>query len=541
MATTKYSHTRWVGCLIAASWVIVAILVGPSGDFALSDDWSYGWTVRGLCERGELAFLPWTGASLVLQAWYGWALCEWFGFSFTVLRISTLVLAGSGLIGFFLLLRRAGLGVAACALGVALLGFNPLFLNLSFSFMTDVPFVVAVVWASYFYLRGLGEDRLALLFFGSAFCCAAVLIRQHGIFVAAAAALAILVSGRGGFSTKTREVVAVAALPSVAIGVWLVWLFFLHGAPAGIENKVSEAAGLTLVGLGNTAFRGLAYIGLFLIPLALSVFPARLRERSASAAIAAVIFGAAAFFLYLREKALMFYLPNLLYDFGLGALTLRDVLFLGFAPPGHMGPALGVVVTSLSVASAALLCATWHRCLREPRDPQHAFLLYALVLTFAGTLLHTAFYFDRYLLAPLPFAIATVLRARGVRRIGFGPWIVTLVIAFYSVAGTHDYMAWNRARYQGLAELSALGVGPEEIDGGFEYNAWHLAAKLGTWPTKEQTRLGKHPDRKSWWWVVDDRFVLSFSPLEGYSVRREIPYSRWLLPGRGKVLVLERV
>jgi hypothetical protein len=45
---------------------------------------------------------------------------------------------------------------------------------------------------------------------------------------------------------------------------------------------------------------------------------------------------------------------------------------------------------------------------------------------------------------------------------------------------------------------------------------------------------------KSWWWVVDDRFIASFHALDGYVVRDRRPYTRWLPPGTGAVLILER-
>jgi len=119
-------------------------------------------------------------------------------------------------------------------------------------------------------------------------------------------------------------------------------------------------------------------------------------------------------------------------------------------------------------------------------------------------------------------------------------WVLAALLGWYAVAGTHDYLAWNRARATGLAELAAAGVAPEAIDGGMEFNAWHLALKLGVWPSDADVRGGKAPTVKSWWWVVDDRYVVSFRPLPGYEVRRSLPYTRWLVPGSGRVVVLER-
>jgi hypothetical protein len=83
-------------------------------------------------------------------------------------------------------------------------------------------------------------------------------------------------------------------------------------------------------------------------------------------------------------------------------------------------------------------------------------------------------------------------------------------------------------------------VPPAAIDGGVEFNAWHLAPTLGTWPTDAEARSGQPDTVKSWWWVIDDRYVASFHPLPRYAVRDRVPYARWLVPGTGEVLILER-
>jgi hypothetical protein len=120
-------------------------------------------------------------------------------------------------------------------------------------------------------------------------------------------------------------------------------------------------------------------------------------------------------------------------------------------------------------------------------------------------------------------------------------WGLTALISVYAVGGSHDYMSWNRARYALLAELEGDGVGARQIDGGMEYNAWHLAAELGTWPTRADVIPGAHTERKSWWWVVDDRFVVSLRPLAGFTVRARRDYPTWLGSGPGSVFLLERV
>ncbi|MEO6028361.1 MAG: glycosyltransferase family 39 protein [Candidatus Binatia bacterium] len=526
------------GILIAAAAAIA--LIGFRGDFPLSDDWSYAYSSRTLCTEGVLRFLPWTGASLVLQAGYGALLCRIFGFSFEVLRISTLTLAATGAIGFFLLLGRAGVRGAPRALATTLFALSPLYVNLSFTFMTDVPFTVAAVWAGYAYVRGFDEQRRAWLVAGAFAAASALLIRQHGIFIAAAASVAALLAGGRPWRVRWGDAFAAGALPLLTSIAFHLWLFRWHGAPGGMEMKLTEARHMDLAGLVNCAFRGLEYLGLLLAPLALAVRHDVIARRPRLAAATCTALAVLALLLWLHDGALMFYLTNVMYDFGLGASSLRDTLFLGLRPPVQVGPALGIPLTLLATMAAgvglsAYLMGGWER----RHAPIPLFLSFAAGFLFLGTLLHARYYFDRYLLVVLPFAIAAIAATTPVR-VSRAAVVLTALLAWYALAGTHDYLAWNRARYAGLAALTDAGISPREIDGGMEFNAWALAADLGTAPTDAQARSGQAPTVKSWWWVIDDRFVVSFRPLPGYAVRQSLPYSRWLGGGDGRVVILER-
>jgi 4-amino-4-deoxy-L-arabinose transferase-like glycosyltransferase len=527
-------HRSWLLATVAAA-VAIAGVVGVSGNFPLSDDWAFAHAARRLAETGRIELLPWTGASVVFQAAYGALLTSLFGFSFTVLRASTLVLATSGAVALVLFLRECGIRGELLALAAIVLALDPLYVNLAFTFMTDVPFTALALWAAWLYARGLRRSDARALVAGSIAAAAALLVRQHGVFVAAAAVLAILLTGRG---PRVRHALAAAAAPLIAFACYLAWLYFARGATPAVANKVAEAAHLTATGTLNIAFRALEYVGLLLAPVAVAAAPAARQRPTVFAAVFALL-AACAGFLYVREGALMFYLTNVVYDFGVGAVTLRDVLFLGLDPPLHAGPVLGVELTGIATTSAAVLVTAGSQALPRGRDPVRAFVFLSFALLFLGSLLHARFYFDRYLLPVLPFAAALALTPPPPRACR-SAWILAIVLAWCALAGTHDYMAWNRARFAMLDALESEGVEPTSIDGGMEYNAWRLAARLGTWPTTADVVPGQPSTRRSWWWVVDDRFVVSFRLLPGYKPKAQRTYRRWLIPGRGRVLLLER-
>jgi hypothetical protein len=61
------------------------------------------------------------------------------------------------------LLRRLGIGVGQAVFGSAVLLLNPLYLHLSFSFMTDVAFLALLLAAVLAAVAGLQQDQDRLL------------------------------------------------------------------------------------------------------------------------------------------------------------------------------------------------------------------------------------------------------------------------------------------------------------------------------------------------------------------------------------------
>jgi hypothetical protein len=532
--------------LILMVSAVVILLVGPSGDFPLSDDWSYAHAVRSLCEHGSANFLPWTGASLIAQAWYGAALCKLFGFSFEVLRASTLLLAVVGALilnGLLLQMRVSG---PALGLALATVTLSPLYVGMAFTFMTDLPFTVMMLASVYCYSRALDESRPGMTAAGAVLAAISFLIRQHGLVVAATAALAFLLVRKRPLGHRLRDAVAACAVPLLTFAAYGTWLVVGQGMPAGAANKIAEAAGLSLIETANVAFRAVETLGLALLPVALLSIERVWHERRTPFLASLGALGLLCVFLYAREGALMFYLTNVQYDLGVGALTLRDVLFLGEDVPFALGIAFRVALTVAATFGAAIAIATLSSPGALGKQPSRTFVLLTAAVLFGTSLLQAAFYFDRYLLPVLPLAAAALAVAgpgpRGARAAApiVLSWAAAAVLAWFAVAGTHDYMAWNRARYGLLDELAAEGIGPRQIDGGMEYNAWHLAAQLGTWPSRSDVVPGTRSAEKSWWWVVDDRYTVSSRPLDDYTVRGRRGYSTWLATGEGEVLMLER-
>ena len=153
------------------------------------------------------------------------------------------------------------------------------------------------------------------------------------------------------------------------------------------------------------------------------------------------------------------------------------------------------------------------------------------ILTFTGGA------WDRYVLFLVPLGIVILfLLARDAGRAKAGSLIISLAVASlilygaFSIAGTHDYLSWNRARWQALNNLETeQRIGPDEIDGGFEFNAWYL------YDPNYRASPGK-----SWYFVARDDFMIAFEPVPGFTEMKRYPFQRWLPPGKGNILVLRR-
>ena len=123
-------------------------LVGlrPLQNAPFIDDWTFAWSVEHLVRTGELKILDGSVSLNVAQVLWGALFCAPFGFSFTALRLSTWVASLLALVGLYTLLRELGASRRDTLTGVTLVYFHPVYFILSFSFMTDIPFVAMVTW-----------------------------------------------------------------------------------------------------------------------------------------------------------------------------------------------------------------------------------------------------------------------------------------------------------------------------------------------------------------------------------------------------------
>ncbi len=138
-------------------------------DVPLDDDWTYAWSVEHFLKTGKLQVLDWSIHYPFAQILWGALFCLPFGFSFSALRVSTVVLAWLGSLALDGTLREVGRARTESLIASLVLIVNPVFYLLSFSFMTDVPLVSISNIAFVLIVRGFSRTNALDLWIGCAF------------------------------------------------------------------------------------------------------------------------------------------------------------------------------------------------------------------------------------------------------------------------------------------------------------------------------------------------------------------------------------
>jgi len=537
--------------VLALGWLVAAALVNPVAEVPLNDDWAYSHVVRTLIDEGRLEFTDWQSMPLLTQVLWGALFCLPCGFSFTALRISTLVAAYLGAVALLGLLCELGATRRQAFFAAACLLCSPLYFSLSFTFMTDVPFVAACLGAVWLWVGGIkrGSTTWAVAAVGLSIC--ATLNRQLGLALPLAFAVGELV--RLGV---TRRALARAALPvactAAALLLYQLWLANGPGTP-GLYHQKEDALRVAISGLLSLrgwrlplerTLSGLLLLGGMLLPLFWLLPLPGLQKKSARrvAIAAAVAMALAAALLGLPESTS----GDIMDGAGLG---VRTSLGNDWQRPDWLGIA-ALVATCLPASVVAALVARalldvalklWRADRSVPvavrkmlnwlpslaLEPWCAAILVALLALLHGpTAIAHAAYFDRYIVVLIPWVLVLWWAASASGRgLAVKPWTGVVLLALLliaDVAATHDYLAWQRARWEAVEYLSERGARPAQIRAGFEVDQY------GPWG-EPRTSSADH---------VSPFYLVAISPTPGHQTVHAVPVNRWLPFTASQVLVL---
>jgi hypothetical protein len=200
---------------ISVCWIAAILFVNPIGEFPSVDDWAYLKSVQALVERGEILLSDRSAPNLITHLLWGALFAVPFGVSYTTLRISTLVAALLCAFALYKLLREAGAPVSLALFAALLLLFNPIFFSLSFTYMTDVPYVAAQTGAMLFLFLGLRSGSALSSAIGWLLALVAQFCRQTGLAIPFAWGGAYLV--KNGLRLRTITLALWRSSPFLAL------------------------------------------------------------------------------------------------------------------------------------------------------------------------------------------------------------------------------------------------------------------------------------------------------------------------------------
>lgn len=530
--------------ILAALWWTAVYLTGSAGSIPLGDDWSFAKAAFRIASGEGYNPPDWAAMTLVVHALWGAFLAKFFGMNFIALRGGMLVLGLLCGVLFWIGLRRIGTPRATTTIAVASLLFNPLYFAVSHSFMTDVTFLTLLI-AQTFCLMKCADSGLSWRWIGwsSLTTVLAVLTRDPGIIPAFVMFLVV-------FAERRNRTALRSALPFAA-GMLAIVVFRDWARGAGVDLSHSEFFRDVLIFSLKAMYwqewlektdSALLYTGFFSLPLLVPVAVRLLRESGAvrMRAISGFICGLAFLGVWFAVSGNHFPPETGWMDEAgfVGQATLYDVMIRHESDVPRVPHWMVDVATAAAIIGGALLVSAVTAIgMLSPRKRRWAaFCALAALATNAQWILMGS-YLDRYALPGIVLVLilcSIILSERPAPRsaLSFAA-AIALFFGVWSIAGVHDFFEWQRARWVGLEYLTgALGIPPSRIDGGFEFNGWHT--EKHPIPYAEYAFTKEHIEPRtdrSWWWVGDAEYMVTFGRVPGYQVIKTFPYERWM-PGR---------
>jgi hypothetical protein len=555
---SKIQNPKFAILVIVGIYLLCILIANPRGEFPLNDDWSYARTAFSIGSGHGAKVDPWPAPSLVGQALYGGLLVKIFSARFLVLRISTLCLSCGTVVLLWGILRRIGFcNRLAC---IMLLGwiFNPLQFSLSFTYMTEVPFIFFITLALFLYSLHVDSGRFAPLILSAAALGYAYLVRQSALIFIVALVCSLLLDGCKNKRDRLQQAILVCSTAGLFIASYYIWVVTHGGATAAVHRKLQLLEHLTAKQIIGNSLGMLFYLVFMTAPLLILLIPAlyrmirhfrlvmRLGIPAAWCAIAVMgiwwfhaQYRPAEYLPSAAYHAKMPFLLNVLYDTGLGPLTLEPDYYSSPATPTYPGAWQAITwLVAIGVIVAGSFCMFGLIRIRmNPIDPKRRPLLlfislsslFLAVFEIIFSHLQEGGLFDRHILiVSFPFSILlgiifsdhdrdSSLRIKRGILVPAGIAIAALIA--FSVAATHDYMEWNRVRWEMGRSLLDRGVDPLSIVGGFEFNAWNNYDTF--------TARGNVANIHYWWYDKRD-YIISMTPQEEYQILQSRKYFSWV-------------
>ena len=514
--------------LLSIIWWSLLLFVNPIGNFPLNDDWSYAHNVQALVVDGEIYFSDWPAMTLIAHTLWGALFCKIFGFSFTVLRCSTLIMGWIGILATYTIFKECNFLKKNAFWCTLLIAFNPLYFSLSYTYMTDVPFYTFLILASLYFIKTLNHKGTHNIIFATVFSIIAVLIRQLGILMPMAFLIIYLIKNKPNLKTVFQAVTPLI----ITYGVMTAFIQW-RAANYGLSETFSNSSDLIKLirwdrfnfFINHLANIFVAYWGYFLLPLTTILIPFFIKKIDKKIFLSTGIITILLLIFYWGKWKFNI-LGNVIHNFGLGP---KLISYHSTNQPYHLSTELWSTIKALAFFAGVFLIIIFLIeilkflfSLFEKRkiqiDSIKGFAFFT-TLIYLGFLTFNFFYFDRYHLPLVPFFILLIfpkekdfIPSKWATRFA-GVFFVIHVL--YSVGSTRDYLSYSKNNWQLLHQnMQKLDLPPDRFAGGFEFNSWYKHGR--TKPTNWF--------EKKWWLSEEKHYATDFGKSCGFNVIDSVEY-----------------
>lgn len=513
-------------------------MVNPIGDFPLNDDWQYAYPVKQLIISGQYEMISEIAPNIFLQVWWGYLICEVLGgFSFTYLRWASLILVPFFLYLFFAYLEKNQSSKEAGKLCL-LMGFNPIFFSLAFSFMSEITFLSLMITSLFGYLSYYKSHREWYRWLGFSMAILSIFVRQQGLFIIISFEIASMIYANKHKKNIFRSILMMGIGIGIYLGIekllkpWLgVASHYIQVDHSSIESLIYNPQE-AIFDFTTRLLMAIFYLGFFTLPF---IFRFYLWFQSLFSKYKILLIFILTVNLIISLGAYFWlgrifpYGGNIFFNLGLGPELLYDRYPLRLDSISRLNPLIMVIGGYLCQLNGSLLLISLIKSIVVPSIPKwgqfhidsknlgylrsNLFLSIFIILIFtAGSIFS---FFDRHLL-PIFVAILLLIPFHKMNQAGHNTyWLLLIFFIFFSVAATKDYLSWNRVSKEAVEQLVAKGISNRLIDGGHARNGWI------------NNREVKH------------EYLITFRPLNGSIVLEIYPYFSWLYLRKRKIFVLQ--
>ncbi len=530
-------------------FAVAEFIIRPIGEFSLNDDFAYARSVYFWDKTGVFEIGNWPAMSLFSHALLGLAFVKIFGFSFTVLRFANMALCLATLFYLYrFILKYHSSTVSALICGFVV--FNPYYMNLFNSYMTDLTFCNFSFLSFYFlhsYYKSKKNHKLILFF---VFSTLATLVRQPGIALFFSFFIVALLD-----YFKNKNVFPLAISILFFLGGLIILFFFevkIFGRGSVPENYQSlffsksdnpswdnkqhpELSSLilgenALQNLVGKAIRILKFSGSLFLPLFILFFPIfkkRFVECNKFVFFAGTFIFLIALFA-INNKAVT---GDIVIDLGLGIESTVDRLYIGTNVQHGSAPILFDSLIVLFVIGYLLfLSYVFSAQFRNffSLKPTLQYLVfvamgYLILISIAESS------FDRYCMFFAFFILVFLVQKKYThsRSSLILSVVVCILIGTFSVLATKDYFTAARLKKRIRTELiTSLKIPDPEINSSGEHQFWDKTLSDFNWV--------------NWDHYNDKKYLITRGPIPQFETFKIYTYRRFVPCGTDTFFVLKK-